>query len=112
MMIRGSIGALALLVALVLPDAGAHAFDQSKYPELKGQWLRIGSPRWDDDHAPLTAEYQAIYRANLKDMATGGQGIDPTFTCPSPRLPRIINVYDPMEGVVKPATTPIPIQHI
>jgi hypothetical protein len=112
-----SVGALAILAAvavpaLIKPAAPAHAFDQSKYPDLKGQWERIGSPRWDDKNAPLTPEYQAIYQANLKDMATGGQGIDPTYTCLSPGMPRIMNVYDPMEVVVTPATTHILIQHI
>jgi hypothetical protein len=113
---RSSIGAIALLAALLLPPFlvpdGARAFDQSKYPDLKGQWVRVGSPRWDDDHAPLTAEYQAIYQANLKDMATGGQGIDPTYLCLSPGMPRIMNVYDPMEVVVTPNVTHILIQHI
>jgi hypothetical protein len=114
---RSSIGATALLaafwlLALLLPDAGALAFDQSRYPDLKGQWVRVGSPRWDDDHAPLTPEYQAIYQANLKDMAAGGQGIDPTYTCLSPGMPRIMNVYDPMEVVVTPSVTHILIQHI
>jgi hypothetical protein len=104
--------AALLLPALMLPDAGARAFDQSKYPDLKGQWLRVGSPRWDDEHAPLTAEYQAIFQANLKDMAAGGQGIDPTYTCISPGMPRIMNAYDPMEVVVTPSTTHILIQHI
>ncbi|HWF94993.1 MAG TPA: hypothetical protein VG291_08575 [Xanthobacteraceae bacterium] len=117
MFYRGPIGAFALMAALLLPallvpDAPARAFDQSRYPDLKGQWLRVGSPRWDDDHAPLTAEYQAIFQANLKDMAAGGQGIDPTYTCISPGMPRIMNVYDPMEVVVTPATTHILIQHI
>jgi hypothetical protein len=111
-----SIKCLALLAALLLaglarPDA-AQAFDQSKYPDLKGQWLRVGSPRWDDAHAPLTPEYQAIYQANLKDMREGGQGIDPTYTCLSPGMPRIMNAYDPMEVVVTPNTTHILIQHI
>jgi hypothetical protein len=115
---RRLIGAIALLAALplaalvLLPDAPALAFDQSKYPDLKGQWLRVGSPRWDDDHAPLTSEYKAIYQANLKDMKEGGQGIDPTYTCISPGMPRIMNVYDPMEVVVTPNTTHILIQHI
>ena len=114
---RRPIGALALLAALLLPalllpEAPARAFDQSKYPDLKGQWLRVGSPRWDDNHAPLTAEYQAIFQANLKDMAAGGQGIDPTYTCLSPGMPRIMNAYDPMEVVVTPSTTHILIQHI
>src|SRR5450432_4630051 len=101
------IGLLALVAALLLPAAPALAFDQSKYPDLKGQWLRVGPPRWDDAHAPLTSEYQAIYQANLKDMATGGQGIDPTYTCLSPGMPRIMNVYDPMEVVVTPNATHI-----
>jgi hypothetical protein len=114
---RSFIGAAAVMAALLVPallepDAGALAFDQTKYPDLHGQWLRQGSPRWDDEHAPLTAEYQAIFQVNLKDMAAGGQGIDPTYTCISPGMPRIMNVYDPMEIVVTPATTHILIQHI
>jgi len=105
--------AIALLAALLLlPNGLARAFDQSKYPDFKGQWERVGSPRWDDDHAPLTPEYQAIFQANLKDMKEGGQGIDPTYTCLSPGMPRIMNAYDPMEIVVTPATTHILIQHI
>jgi hypothetical protein len=110
-----SAASLAIAAALALPafvGTPAHAFDQSKYPDLHGQWLRVGSPRWDDAHAPLTPEYQAIYQANLKDMAEGGQGIDPTYTCMSPGMPRIMNVYDPMEVVVTPGTTHILIQHI
>lgn len=102
-------GALAAACLAAVP---ARAFDESKYPNLKGQWDRIGSPRWDDAHAPLTPEYKAIYEANLKDMAEGGQGIDPTYTCISPGMPRIMNVYDPMEIVVAPTTTHILIQHI
>jgi hypothetical protein len=111
--VKAPLALVALLAAiLLLPDAGARAFDQSKYPDLKGQWERVGSPRWDDDHAPLTPEYQAIFQANIKDMKEGGQGIDPTYTCLSPGMPRIMNVYDPMEIVVTPATTHILIQHI
>jgi hypothetical protein len=101
--------AIAAAMALLTP---AQAFDQSKYPDLHGQWLRVGSPRWDDAHAPLTPEYQAIYQANLKDMTEGGQGIDPTYTCMSPGMPRVMNAYDPMEVVVTPGTTHILIQHI
>ncbi len=110
-----SAAVLALAAAVAVPalvGAPALAFDQSKYPDLHGQWLRVGSPRWDDDHAPLTAEYKAIYEANLKDMAQGGQGDDPTYTCASPGMPRIMNAYDPMEVVVTPGTTHILIQHI
>ncbi len=108
---RAHDGAAAARVA-DCQTAAPRAFDQSKYPDLKGQWLRIGSPRWDDEHAPLTPEYQAIFQANLKDMAAGGQGIDPTYTCLSPGMPRIMNAYDPMEVVVTPDATHILIQHI
>ena len=50
--------------------------------------------------APLTAEYQAIYEANLTDQASGGQGVDPTYRCLSPGMPRIMHAYSPMEIVV------------
>jgi len=117
MIYRSPVGAIALLAALLLPllllpERGALAFDQSRYPDLKGQWLRVGSPRWDDDHAPLTAEYQAIYQANLKDMAAGGQGIDPTYTCLSPGMPRVMTPYGAMEFVITPDTTHIFIEHV
>ena len=57
--------------------AGAHAFDESKYPDWSGQW-RLGPPtKWDPtkppglgQEAPLTPEYQAIFEADLHE---GGQ---------------------------------------
>ncbi len=125
MRFRSLIGATALAAALLAPP-GAAAFDESKYPDLKGQWrrtntgnpLRIGLP-WDEtkpvglgQEAPLTPEYQAIYEANLRDQAEGGQGTDPTFTCLSPGMPRVMIAYAPMEVVVTPQTTYILIEHI
>jgi hypothetical protein len=125
MLYRSLIGAAALMGALLAPP-GAQAFDESKYPDLKGQWrrastgnpLRIGLP-WDQtkpvglgQQAPLTPEYQAIYEANLADQAQGGQGIDPTFTCLSPGMPRVMIAYAPMEVVVTPDTTFILMEHI
>jgi hypothetical protein len=122
---RNLIGATALAAVLLAPP-GAQAFDESKYPDLKGQWrrtnagnpLRIGLP-WDEtmpvglgQKAPLTPEYQAIYEANLADQAQGGQGIDPTFSCLSPGMPRVMIAYAPMEVVVTPETTYIFIEHI
>ena len=104
--------AACALAAACVGAPPAHAFDESRYPNFKGQWERIGSPRWDDEHAPLTPEYKAIFEANTKDMAAGGQGVDPTYTCISPGMPRIMNVYDPMEIVVTPTITHILIQHI
>jgi hypothetical protein len=91
----------------------ARAFDQSKYPDLKGQWQRTTAPRWAKaSEAPLTEEYRAIFEANLKEQAQGGQGTDPTFTCLAPGMPRVMNVYEPMEIVVTPGTTHLLMQHI
>ncbi|HEY6256064.1 MAG TPA: hypothetical protein VIY51_09760 [Xanthobacteraceae bacterium] len=120
-----SIGALAIMAALSATIGGAFAFDETKYPDLKGQWSRVrfpgvgGQPSFDQtksagagQEAPLTAEYQAIFEANLKDQAAGGQGTDPTATCISPGMPRIMTAYEPMEIVVTPETTHILMEHI
>ena len=110
---RGIIGSVALAAALCMIIGGAQAFDESKYPDLKGQWQRTGAPRWASAReAPLTEEYRAIFEANLKDQAAGGQGTDPTFTCLAPGMPRVMNVYEPMEIVVTPHTTHLLMQHI
>jgi hypothetical protein len=120
MLDRGLIGALALVSALAATMDGARAFDDTKYPDLKGQWRPVGGPmRFDTNkawgpgqQAPLTAEYQAIFEANLADQAAGGQGTTPTFTCISPGMPRVTNAYGQMEVVVTPETTHILVQHI
>jgi hypothetical protein len=115
---RTATGSLALMAVLTLSTGGGFAFDEAKYPNLKGQWDRIGPPRYDQANrdyekaAPLTPEALAVYRDNLKDMAAGGQGTDPTYTCLSPGMPRSMNVYEPMEIVVTPNTTHILIDHI
>jgi hypothetical protein len=120
MLDRGSIAGVAFLAALLATIADATAWDDSRYPDLKGQWVR-GYPagRFDPtkgigplQQAPLTPEYQAIYQADLAEQATGGQGIDPTYRCISPGMPRIMHVYSPMEIVVTPETPHILIEHI
>ena len=113
MLNRGLIGSVVLATALWMSIDSAWTFDESKYPDLKGQWQRIGAPRWAKaSDAPLTDEYRAIFEANLKDQATGGQGTDPTFTCLAPGMPRVMNVYEPMEVVITPSTTHLLMQHI
>jgi hypothetical protein len=102
-----------LLVALCIPIAGAVAED-SKYPDLKGQWNRTFVPRWTtgEEKAPLTAEYQKVYEANLADMANGGPGNVPSWYCLPQGMPMMMNAYDPMEVVVTPETTYILISHV
>jgi len=114
---RHAIGAAALAATLLIGTVGARAFDDAKYPNLKGQWNRIGSPRWDQqdrngERAPLTPEYQAIHAANLADQRAGGQGTDPTYTCLAPGMPRAMVAYEAMEIVVTPETTYVLIDHI
>jgi hypothetical protein len=122
MLFRSSIGAAALMAALLTASA-AQAFDDAKYPNLKGQWHRAegnaGAGRFDPTKppgrlqgAPLTAEYQAIYEANLADKEAGGQGSDPTYKCLPPGMPRIMHAYSPMEVVVMPETTYVLMEHI
>jgi hypothetical protein len=110
---RSLISSVALAAALGMSIGSANAFDESKYPALKGQWQRTEAPRWSKaSEAPLTPEYRAIFEANLKEQAQGGQGTDPTFTCLAPGMPRVMNVYEPMEIVVTPSTTHLLMQHI
>ena len=123
MLDRSTIGAISMLAALCAAAVGAQAGDDAKYPDWKGQWMRAegarGVGRFDPTKppgrlqgAPLTSEYQAIYEANLAEQASGGQGIDPTYRCLSPGMPRIMHAYSPMEIVVTGETTHILIEHI
>src|ERR1700733_12609557 len=110
----------AFSAALLMNIAGAAAQDMSKYPDLRGQWTAIGGsvkfvpdrPRALGQEAPLTPEYQAIFEANLKDMAEGGQGTDPTTWCLSPGMPRVTNGYGEMEFVITPETFHVLVFHV
>jgi len=117
---------MAVVAAALLTPIGAQAFDDSKYPDLKGQWRRVAVPSGHyrgvqyDPHkpagpgqqAPLTPEYQKIFEANLADQELGGQAGDPTYKCLSPGMPRIMGPYGEMEVVVTTETTHILIDHI
>jgi hypothetical protein len=112
---RGSIAALVLGLSLCWSFAGARAFDDAKYPDLSGQWLRTdtGTPRYDPSkpagrgqQAPLTPEYQAILEASLKDQANGGQGNWMSGArCLPPGMPATMNGYNFLEFVVLPNIT-------
>jgi hypothetical protein len=124
MLSRGVLGTAAV-AALLMSVAQVCAFDESKYPDLKGSWVRArvagvaGQPSYDPSknqglaqQAPLKPEFQAILEANIKDQAAGGQAGDPTYTCLSPGMPRIMNPYGAMEIVITPETTHILLEHI
>jgi hypothetical protein len=128
MLKRCSLGTLVLMAAVCVIFARANALDDAKhpdliYPNLKGKWDRAegnaGEGRFDPtkppgrlQQAPLTAEYQDLYEANLADKKAGGQGSDPTYRCLPPGMPRIMHAYAPMEVVVTPETTYVLMEHI
>ena len=103
---------IALLAALCATFAGAQAFDETKYPDWKGQWGRVavrpgiaGQPSFDPEksdglgqQAPLTPEYQAILEASLADQQVGGPGNDFQYACFSIGMPRMIR--DSKKGVM------------
>jgi hypothetical protein len=120
MLDRCPIAAVVLTAALYA--SGAQAFDDAQYPDLKGQWIRIsppGQPAFDPSkprgwaqEAPLTPEYQAVFAANLADLAAGGEGLWPGYGCRPPGMPPMMTAYEPLEIVVLPEITYILIDHI
>jgi hypothetical protein len=54
---------------------------------------------------PLTAEYQAVFEANQKSLATGTQPYNPQLGCLPPGMPRTMILYEPMEVIVTPSVT-------
>jgi hypothetical protein len=117
---RSAIDAFAVVAALCITLAEGRAWEETRYPDLKGQWRPTGEPtRFDTSkawglgqQAPLTPEYQALFEANLKDQAAGGQGLSQTDSCISPGMPRVTNGYGQMEVIVTPRATYITVEHI
>ena len=108
---------VAGLVAAALATAiSAASADDSRYPDLKGQWVRKDNPNWippgSNRKAPLTPEYQAIYDANRRDLAEGGPGDTPSTFCYPQGMPMMMNMYDPMEIIVTPEITYLLISHV
>src|SRR5438874_1322129 len=101
---RTSIRSLALAAGLIMVVTGARAHDESKYPGLRGQWLRMGSNGFDPtkpsglaQQAPLTPEYQAILEMSLADQRQGLPGNNPTSLCTPPGMPRMM--IGPLSGM-------------
>jgi hypothetical protein len=119
MFVRKSAPLIVLAAILSITVATAQAFDESKYPDLSGQWHRIGGTQWDPSkprsrgqQAPLTAEYQAIFEASLADQDAGGHGDDLRFTCRTSGMPRIMTAVYPLEFVISPKTTYILSEYV
>jgi hypothetical protein len=61
---------------------------------------------------PFTAEYQAIFEANLDDVNAGGDGNNPTYRCIPPGLPRNMTLVEPMEIVITANTTYLVMEYM
>jgi hypothetical protein len=117
MLYRGSIGAIALVAALSTASSRAPAFDETKYPDWKGQWVRIGGggqydpskPAGRGQEPPLIPEYQAIWEANLAEAAAGGQLYNTQVHCLPGGMPRMMMAYEPMEIIITPDITYVQI---
>jgi hypothetical protein len=115
---RCIIGAVTVAAVLCVAPGDAFAHDESKYPDLKGQWIKAESgptTPWDPtkppglgQQAPLTPEYQAQFEATLARRAAG---VNPT-SCLPPGMPRSMIVPEPMEIIVMPDTTYIMLTYM
>jgi hypothetical protein len=127
---RSLILAIELALALAITTGAAHAAEEAKYPNLKGQWLRFGGPPRDlgglpgqlsfdqtkpwgpGQQAPLTPEYQAKLEASMADQANGGIGNYPQALCLAAGMPHMMIGFLPQEYIVTPETTYILIGYV
>ncbi len=118
-MLRLGIAAIAVSTAL-LTGAHAQATDPAKLPDWTGQWVRAhlrsqwdpSKPRGLQQEAPFTEEYLEIFKANLAQLKSSGQGVDPQLRCIPSGTPRMMMGYEPLEVIVTPETTYIRVDHL
>ena len=114
---RSLIGLIGV-AALVMTTGVVQAFDEAKYPNLKGQWGRFivrglpGQPSFDQtkgwgpyQQAPLTPEYQKILEESMADQEKGGLGNYSTARCLPGGMPRMMVAFEPQEYIITPETT-------
>jgi hypothetical protein len=109
--------ACAASFAVTMTDL--RAWDDAKYPDLKGAWRRPGAAQWDPTKprmlgqgAPLTPEYQAVFKANMADTQAGGQSYNPQTRCFPGGMPRVMIAYDPIQFIVTPQLTVMRTDHL
>jgi hypothetical protein len=115
---RGAI-ALAAAVGLGMTMTSAFALDDSQYPDMRGAWERAGAAQWDatkpsglKQQAPLTAQFQKVFEANLAEAAAGGQDYNPQVHCLRSGMPRVMIAYEPLELIITPEVTYIRLDHL
>ena len=115
---RWTIAAAEALAAAFMMSAGAaQAFDDTMYPNWKGQWSRViipgvgGQGAFDPtkpwgtgQQAPLTPEYQKVLEESMADQARGGLGNYPSAQCLPGGMPRMMT-FGRQEYIITPETT-------
>jgi hypothetical protein len=101
-----------LAAALLLTGTDAFAHDESRYPDLRAQWVRADSAQFDPSkpggrrqEAPLTPEYQAKLEEILANRARGSLEGNFSATCLPTGMPRAMIVYETMDIIVLPEIT-------
>ena len=106
--------AVALGAALMVTIGGTRAADDMKYPDWRGQWIRIPvrlptQPSHDQtkpwgrgQEAPLTPEYQAVLEVSIADQAQGGLGNFPTTTGRAAGMPHMMMGSDRWNSSSRP----------
>jgi len=114
---KNSIRLFVQAVAVLTAISGAQAHDETKYPNLKGQWDRFivrgvngqydqTKPQGYGQQAPLTPEYKAIFEASVVDQAAGGHGAGIDHAkCIAAGMPFMMVAFRPLEFIVTPDTT-------
>jgi hypothetical protein len=115
---RLSMGTL-LLIAALLPALPAGAWDDSRYPDFKGQWTRADSAQFDPtkgaglaQQVPYNEEYLARFKAIAANRGSGGLDANWTAGCLPAGMPRAMIVYETMEIIVTPETTYIYLSYM
>jgi hypothetical protein len=119
MLCRIAAGCVLLTAAMLMAASGARAQDAAKYPDWKGAWVRLddvsggsfdpGKRPGRAQQPPLTAEYQAVWEANLAERARGGQYYNTQVRCLPGGMPRMMIAYQPLEILITPDVTHIHI---
>ena len=125
-MYRRMICAIIVAAVVALPIGQARS-DEPQFPNWKGQWagfrvlgvtipLNLG---WDptkafgiDRQAPLTDQYQAVFRKSIMDQSAGGVGNFPSMLCYPQGMPAVMMAYQPLEFVATSDVTYILIDNI
>lgn len=119
MMGRTAVGSFVLALALSWLALDSKAQHDTRYPDWKGQWIRIGGGQYDPSkpggrgqNPPLTPEYKAIWDSHIAMEATGSQEYNPQARCLPGGMPRMMIVYEPMEIVITPEITYILMEYL